>query len=67
MRSVTEAYRAAFVRLPTPKLTRALLAAVERQQPRALGSLAAEATLRAPGWTQSTDHHRPRQFAGPGL
>ncbi|MEP6607238.1 MAG: ribosome biogenesis GTPase Der [Burkholderiaceae bacterium] len=33
MRSVTEAYGAAFARLPTPKLTRALLAAVARQQP----------------------------------
>ena len=37
MRSVTEAYRAAFVRLPTPKLTRALMAAVERQQPARAG------------------------------
>jgi GTP-binding protein len=33
MRSVDAAYRAAFARLPTPKLTRALRAAVERQQP----------------------------------
>jgi GTP-binding protein len=33
MRSVTEAWRAAFVKLPTPRLTRALLAAVARQQP----------------------------------
>jgi GTP-binding protein len=33
MRSVDSAYRAAFARLPTPKLTRALRAAVERQQP----------------------------------
>ncbi len=33
MRSVDEAYRAAFARLPTPKLTRALRAAVERQPP----------------------------------
>ena len=33
MRSVTEAHRAAFARMPTPKLTRALLAAVERQPP----------------------------------
>ena len=33
MRSVTEAHRAAFARLPTPKLTRALYAAVERQSP----------------------------------
>ena len=37
MRSVTEAYRAAFARLPTPKLTRALIAAVERQQPARAG------------------------------
>ncbi len=37
MRSVSEAYRAAFVRLPTPKLTRALLAAVARQQPARAG------------------------------
>jgi GTP-binding protein len=33
MRSVDAAYRAAYARLPTPKLTRALRAAVERQQP----------------------------------
>jgi GTP-binding protein len=33
MRSVDAAHRAAFARLPTPKLTRALRAAVERQQP----------------------------------
>ena len=33
MRSVTEAHRAAFARMPTPKLTRALIAAVERQPP----------------------------------
>lgn len=37
MRSVNEAYAAAFVRLPTPKLTRALLAAVARQQPARAG------------------------------
>ena len=37
MRSVVEAYRAAFARLPTPKLTRALIAAVERQQPARAG------------------------------
>lgn len=33
MRSVDAAYRAAMARLPTPKLTRALQAAVARQQP----------------------------------
>src|SRR4029450_6543359 len=33
MRSVAEAQGAAFARLPTPKLTRALQAAVERQPP----------------------------------
>jgi len=33
MRSVESAHRAAFAKLPTPKLTRALRAAVERQQP----------------------------------
>ena len=37
MHSVAEAHRAAFTRLPTPKLTRALLAAVERQQPARAG------------------------------
>ncbi|MDQ3214866.1 MAG: ribosome biogenesis GTPase Der [Pseudomonadota bacterium] len=37
MRSVSEAYKAAFARLPTPKLTRALLAAVARQQPARAG------------------------------
>jgi GTP-binding protein len=33
MRSVVEAHKAAFSKLPTPKLTRALIAAVARQQP----------------------------------
>jgi GTP-binding protein len=33
MRSVSAAHRAAFAKLPTPKLTRALQAAVERQPP----------------------------------
>jgi GTP-binding protein len=33
MRSVGEAYAAAMAKLPTPKLTRALIAAVARQQP----------------------------------
>ncbi len=33
MRSVVAAYRAAFAKLPTPRLTRALQAAVERQPP----------------------------------
>jgi GTP-binding protein len=33
LRSVDAAYAAAMARLPTPKLTRALIAAVERQQP----------------------------------
>ena len=37
MRSVVEAHHAAFVRLPTPKLTRTLIAAVERQQPARVG------------------------------
>jgi len=39
MRSVDSAYRAAFARLPTPKLTRALRAAVERQQPPRAGNV----------------------------
>jgi GTP-binding protein len=38
MRSVDSAYRAAFAKLPTPKLTRALHAAVERQQPPRAGN-----------------------------
>ena len=39
MRSVTEAHAAAFAKLPTPKLTRALMAAVTRQMPPRAGSL----------------------------
>ena len=39
MRSVTEAHAAAFARLPTPKLTRALQAAVARQMPPRAGPL----------------------------
>jgi GTPase len=38
MRSVASAHRAAFTKLPTPKLTRALRAAVERQMPPRSGS-----------------------------
>jgi GTP-binding protein len=38
MRSVVEAHRAAFARLPTPKLTRALIAAVAKQQPARTGN-----------------------------
>jgi GTP-binding protein len=37
MRSVDSAYAAAMAKLPTPKLTRALMAAVERQQPAKAG------------------------------
>ena len=33
MRAVDEAHAAAYAKLPTPKLTRALLEAVQRQQP----------------------------------
>ena len=39
MRSVDSAHRAAFAKLPTPKLTRALRAAVERQQPPRAGHI----------------------------
>ena len=38
MRSVTAAERAAFCRLPTPRLTRALFAAVQRQEPPRAGN-----------------------------
>ncbi|MBK4734462.1 ribosome biogenesis GTPase Der [Noviherbaspirillum pedocola] len=38
MKSVDAAYAAAMVKLPTPKLTRALLDAVEHQQPRRKGT-----------------------------
>jgi GTP-binding protein len=39
MRSVVSAHEAAFAKLPTPKLTRALRAAVERQQPPRAGNM----------------------------
>jgi GTP-binding protein len=39
MRSVDSAHKAAFAKLPTPKLTRALRAAVERQQPPRAGNV----------------------------
>ncbi|MGQ0750671.1 MAG: ribosome biogenesis GTPase Der [Betaproteobacteria bacterium] len=39
MKSVDAAYRAAMARLPTPKLTRALQAAVARQQPPRAGTI----------------------------
>ena len=38
MRSVVEAHKAAFAKLPTPKLTRTLIAAVARQQPPRTGN-----------------------------
>ncbi len=64
MRSVVEAHKAAFAKLPTPKLTRALIAAVARQQPRPQRQLASQAALRAPGRAESAGHRDPRQFAG---
>jgi len=39
MRSVDSAHKAAFAKLPTPRLTRALRAAVERQQPPRAGNV----------------------------
>jgi len=39
LRSVVAAHRAAYARLPTPKLTRALRAAVERQEPARSGNV----------------------------
>ena len=39
MKSIDAAYAAAMVNLPTPKLTRALIEAVEHQQPRRKGSI----------------------------
>jgi GTP-binding protein len=39
MKSVDSAYAAAMANLPTPKLTRALIEAVEHQQPRRKGSV----------------------------
>jgi GTP-binding protein len=39
MKSVDAAYAAAMAKLPTPKLTRALMEAVEHQQPRRKGSV----------------------------
>ena len=39
MRAVDEAYAAAMSKLPTPKLTRALIEAVEHQQPRRKGAI----------------------------
>jgi len=39
MKSVDQAYLAAMANLPTPKLTRALILAVEHQQPRRKGSI----------------------------
>jgi len=39
MKSVNAAYAAAMANLPTPKLTRALIEAVEHQQPRRKGSI----------------------------
>ncbi|HEY5366966.1 MAG TPA: ribosome biogenesis GTPase Der [Casimicrobiaceae bacterium] len=39
MAAVDDAYKAAMARLPTPQLTRALIAAVQRQQPARLGMI----------------------------
>src|SRR5665213_2826683 len=39
MAAVDQAYEAAMARLPTPQLTRALIAAVQRQQPARLGMI----------------------------
>ncbi|KPD15428.1 hypothetical protein ADM96_33125 [Burkholderia sp. ST111] len=46
MRSVDGAYAAAMAKLPTPKLTRALIEAVEFQQPRRRGPCARNCVTR---------------------
>ena len=42
LRSVVSAHRAAYAKLPTPKLTRALRAAIERQEPARSGNVRPE-------------------------
>ena len=65
MRSVSEAHAAAFAKMPTPRLTRALQEAVARQPPPRAGSFAPQAALCAPGWHEPADHRDPRQLAEP--
>ena len=55
MKAVDEAHAAAYRKIPTPKLTRALFEAVERQR------RPSEAPLRAPGRLESAGHRDSRQ------
>ncbi len=63
MRSVDAAYAAAMARMPTPKLTRALIAAVERQAPPRKGLRRPKLRYAHQGGHQSAAHHHPRQLA----
>jgi hypothetical protein len=67
--AVDTAFAAAMAKLSTPKLTRALQAAVEQQQPPMAGRFRPEASIRAPGRLEPAHRRDPRvrdrQYQGP--
>ena len=64
MKSVDGAYAAAMSNLSTPKLTRALIEAVEHQQPRRKGLYSSEIALCASGRHEPADCCHSRQCTG---
>ena len=65
LKSVDAAYAAAMAKLPTPKLTRALIAATTRQPPPRAGRVPPQAALCPPGRHESAADRDPWQPAGP--
>ena len=64
LKSVDEAYAAAMAKLSTPKLTRALIGALEKQQPPKVRAFQTEDALCAPGRQQPATDRDTRQRAG---
>ncbi len=64
LKSVDEAYAAAMAKLSTPKLTRALIGALEKQQPPKERALHTQDALCPPGRQQPAADRDPRQRPG---
>ncbi len=65
MKSVDEAYAAAMARLPTPRLTRVLAAAVQQQAPPRAGASRPKLRYAHQGGVEPAAHHRARHRPGP--
>ncbi len=64
--SIDQAYAAAMVKIPTPKLTRALQLAIERQQPPLSGRVRPKMRYAHQGWLEPARGRGARQCTGPG-